>query len=63
MEICAELGFKKWGEWWTSANEGLGGKSPIEAYEKGQDIAIDELLGDLAAIRCLNLVYLVRKRI
>ncbi len=61
--IAAELALKRWGDWWTSANDKLSGKTPLEAYKSGVEIEIADLLGDEAAIRCLGLVFMLQKRL
>jgi hypothetical protein len=62
-EIATDLALKKWGDWWSSANDKLSGKTPLEAYKSGVDIEIANLLGDEAAIRCLGLVFMLQKRL
>jgi hypothetical protein len=44
--VAQKLGYKKWGQWWTSANKELGDRSPIAVLKSGGAVNLSRLLGD-----------------
>ena len=51
-EVAIELGLKKWGTWWTTAHDKLGGKSPLSVFQGGGTIRLNEVLDPVLAVRC-----------
>ena len=51
-EVAIELGLKKWGTWWTTAHDKLGGQSPLAVLRKGGTIRFAEVLDPVLAFRC-----------
>ena len=50
--VAGQLGFKKWGGWWTSAHRKLGDKCPLAVLESGGTLQLAELLGIELAGQC-----------
>jgi hypothetical protein len=62
-EITADLGFSRWGHWWTSPNKKLASKTPLEVFTNGGTLDICNLFGPAAVFRCLRLPSLLAKRL
>jgi hypothetical protein len=44
--VAQKLGHKKWGHWWTTANDELGSRSPLAVLKAGGSIDLGKLLGE-----------------
>ena len=62
-EVAIELGLKKWGTWWTTAHDKLGGKSPLAVLRNGGTIRFAEVLDPVLAFRCGIGLPWIQKRI
>jgi hypothetical protein len=62
-EITAELGFERWGDWWTSPNKKLDGKRPLEVFVTGGTLEIGALFGPAAVFHCLRLPSMLATRL
>jgi hypothetical protein len=62
-EITAELGFRRWGDWWTSPNKKLDGKRPLDVFKTGGTLEIGTLFGPAAVFRCLRLPGMLAERL
>jgi hypothetical protein len=65
--VAQKLGHKNWGQWWTCANEGLGGRSPIEVLKDGGTLDLEVLLGqrlgDKWLFQCWDLLMLLHRKV
>jgi hypothetical protein len=65
--VAGKLGYKKWGQWWTMANEQLSGRSPLEVLKAGGAVDLGKLLGDRLGdewrFDCWDLTILLHKRL
>ena len=43
-EIATELGYKKWGQWWTTPKDSLGGQTPLAAISTGRSVSVGTLM-------------------
>jgi hypothetical protein len=60
-EVAGKLGFKKWGDWWTTAHAKLDGKSPLAVLRSGGTLRFSELVEhDLVVLCALGLPWIQR---
>ena len=57
--IAADLGFRKWGEWWTRQSASLGGESRLAVLLSGREMALGTLMEDVGDRHCFGLFELM----
>ena len=62
-EIASTPGHKKWGLWWTTANDNLHGRAPMAVLRSGGSIKLDTVFDPISALSCYSLFLAINRKL